>query len=150
MLRTALGFSIILLAACSRSPVARQVAEPAGLAAAEIAFARSMADRNLEAFSSFIDTGAVFINNGKPLRGRGEIIGHWKQYFSEPQAPFSWYPEISEVSTSTGLGYSSGPVRDPSGKVVAIFASTWRLNRLGEWKIVFDNGHAICACNSKS
>ena len=38
--------------------------------AAELAFAKTMADRDHAAFSSFISEEAVFISGGKPVRGK--------------------------------------------------------------------------------
>ena len=35
---------------------------------------------------------AVFINGGKPLRGKAAIVEHWRRFYSGPRAPFSWKP----------------------------------------------------------
>jgi len=107
-----------------------------------------MADRDLEAFSSFIHEDAVFINGGKPLRGKAAILAHWKEFFLKPEAPFSWKPKIAEVSASTGLGYTEGPVSIADGKVIATFYSTWRVQADGSWRVVFDNGYDVCDCKT--
>jgi len=122
------------------------VAQPDRLRAAETAFAATMAARDLAAFATFIADDAVFINGGKPLRGKAAIVEHWRRFYSGPRAPFSWKPEIVEVIASGRLGYSEGPVADPDGVVVARYASTWRLDAAGEWKVVFDNGTEVCRC----
>ena len=116
------------------------------LRAAETAFAATMAARDLAAFATFIAEDAVFINGGKPLRGKAAIVEHWRRFYSGPRAPFSWKPEIVEVLGSGRLGYSEGPVADPDGVVVARYASTWRLDAAGAWKVVFDNGSEVCRC----
>ncbi len=114
------------------------------LAAAERAFAASMADRDFEAFASFISVDAVFLNGGNPLRGRAAILEHWSRHFAEgTPAPFSWEPELAEVSGDGTLGTTNGPVRNPEGRIVARFYSTWRIEQ-GQWRIVFDNGYAVC------
>ena len=41
------------------------------------------------------------------------------------------------------LAHSSGPVRDPSGKLIARFNSVWRLEAPGTWRIVFDRGESV-------
>jgi len=46
-----------------------------------------------------------------------------------------------------GLALSSGPVRDPQGKLIARFNSVWRLEAPGRWRIVFDKGADVCACD---
>ena len=42
----------------------------------------------------------------------------WRRLYEQPQAPFSWEPQEVVVLASGNLALSSGPVRDPAGKVV--------------------------------
>lgn len=135
----------LMLASCATVP---RLSPPpvATLTAAETAFAKSMADRDLEAFGSFIDEDAVFINGGKPLRGKRQILEHWQKFFVEVEAPFVWKPIIAEVSAANGLGYTEGPVQLANGSTIATFYSTWQLKRDGSWKVVFDNGYDTCDC----
>jgi len=108
--------------------------------AREIAFARTMADRDLEAFLSFVSPEAVFFNEDGPLRGRDAIARAWAPYFSDPDAPFSWHPDLVEVLESGRLALSSGPVTGPSGEALGRFNSIWRKDADGEWRVVFDRG----------
>lgn len=108
--------------------------------AAEIAFAQTMRERNIEGFGDFIADEAVFFAGTTVLRGRSKVIEGWAQYFNGPEAPFSWEPDQVEVLESGSLAFSTGPVRDPTGKVVARFNSVWRLESPNGWKIVFDKG----------
>jgi ketosteroid isomerase-like protein len=110
----------------------------------ELAFARTMADRDHPAFVSLIADEAVFLMGGKPLRGRAAVADYWKRFYTEPKAPFSWKPDHVQVLDSGGLAYSTGPVFDPDGKLIARFYSTWRRADSGAWRIVFDDG-----CNLK-
>ena len=119
---------------------------PASLRAAESAFAATMAARDLAGFARFVAVDAVFINGGKPLRGRAAIVEHWRRFYERPQAPFAWRPELVEVLDSGTLGYSEGPVTAADGSVVARYYSTWRVDAAGEWKVVFDNGYDVCGC----
>jgi ketosteroid isomerase-like protein len=138
-----------LLGGCAAtSPTAPSLAgTAASLRASETAFARSMADRDATAFASFIADDAVFVNGGKPLRGKAEVLAFWTQRFFAPgtPAPFAWQPEQAEVLADGQLGYTEGPVRGPDGRVIARFHSTWRFDAaLGRWLVVFDNGAAAC------
>jgi ketosteroid isomerase-like protein len=110
----------------------------------ERAFARSMADRDFEAFRSFLSDEAVFFSGDTPLRGRQAVSDAWQPYFEGPDAPFSWAPERVVVLDSGGLALSSGPVLNPAGERVATFNSIWRLEPSGEWRIVFDKGSRDC------
>ena len=117
--------------------------------AAEVAFAQTMADRDHVAFMNFVSDEAVFINGGKPLKGRAAIAEHWKRFYTEPAAPFSWKPDLVQVLESGTLAHSIGPVALPDGKVVARFYSTWRLEGDGRWRVVFDNGYNVCDCSKQ-
>lgn len=117
---------------------------------AETAFAKSMADRDLAAFTRFLAADALFLASGVPARGPQTIVARWKRFYEGPKAPFSWEPEFVEVLDSGTLATSSGPVRDPSGKRVGTFNSVWRREANGEWKIVLDSGCPPCpSCEAK-
>ncbi|MGL4576565.1 MAG: YybH family protein [Burkholderiaceae bacterium] len=119
------------------------------VADAETAFAKSMADRDLKAFAFHIAEDAVFLNGGKPLRGKAAIVEFWKRFYTAPNAPFSWKPELVQVLPTGTLAHSSGPVHAPDGKLIAHFYSTWRLESPGVWKVVLDNGYDACNCPAK-
>ncbi len=127
-----------MVAAPSREALVQQVTET------EIAFAKTMADRDHAAFLGFVAEEAVFLNGGKPLRGKAAISAHWKRFFSAAAAPFSWQPDLVEVLPSGTLAQSIGPVLAPDGKVFARFYSVWRRGADGKWQIVFDNGYSEC------
>lgn len=114
--------------------------------AAEVAFAKTMADRDHAAFSSFISDEAIFISGGKPVRGKQAITADWKKFYVSPGAPFSWKPDLVEVLPSGTLAYSTGPVSNPDGKIFARFNSIWRLEALGVWRVIFDSGSEVCDC----
>lgn len=118
----------------------------AQVTAAEVAFAKTMADRNHAAFSEFVSEEAVFSNAGKSVRGRAAIAADWKKFYEGPRAPFSWKPDLVEVLPSGTLAYSTGPVANPEGVVFARFYSTWRLEAPGVWRVVFDSGSLVCNC----
>lgn len=113
---------------------------------AEIAFAKTMADRNHAAFTSFLAEEAIFVSRNRVLRGAKEVAAGWKRFYEGPQAPFSWEPDQVQVLDSGALALSSGPVRDPSGKRVGTFNSIWRREPGGKWKIVIDHGCPPCDC----
>jgi len=137
------------LAACAVSPVDSTIAKARQqVFKTERAFAKTMADRDLPAFASFIADDAVFFSGPNPRRGRQQIVDWWRRYYATPAAPFSWDPDIVEVLESGALALSSGPVRDPQGKVIARFTSIWRREAPGIWRIVFDKGNEVCSCSS--
>ncbi len=141
------GISIALVAGCAtttpkpgHADLQRQVADT------ERAFAQTMADRNHAAFVAFLSDEAIFFSGPDPLRGKQEVAAAWKRFYERPQPPFSWSPETVEVLESGTLALSSGPVLDPSGRLVATFTSVWRQEAPGVWRIVFDKGNDVCDC----
>jgi ketosteroid isomerase-like protein len=113
----------------------------------ERAFAKSMADRDIAAFAKFLSADTVFQGGKAPLRGPDAVVAAWKKFFEGAQAPFSWEPDQVLVMTTGQLAMSSGPVRDPSGKLVGRFNSVWRQESPGVWRIVLDMGNDACECS---
>lgn len=136
----------LMLAACAARPVSpgerdmlrQQVADT------ERAFARTMAERDLAGFESFLSDETVFFSGPTPLRGKRAVTEFWKRFYEKPAAPFSWEPKDVEVLDSGTLAMSKGPVHDPAGKEIGSFTSVWRLESPGQWKIVFDTGCDAC------
>lgn len=143
------GTLILLLIALVAIP-AELVAQPTdaegSLRATELAFARSVAEKNLEAFKSFIDEDAVFAS-GPTLRGPEEVVKAWSYYFGPDAPPLVWCPKRVEVLASGALGMTTGPYEtlrraengDPE-RVRGVFFSVWRRQPDESWKIVFDSG----------
>jgi ketosteroid isomerase-like protein len=109
----------------------------------ESAFAKTMADRDHAAFTSFLADETVFMGR-TTLRGRAAVAAAWKRYYDGARAPFSWKPERVEVLDSGRLGMTSGPVYDENGQRTGTFNSVWRRERDGRWRIVFDIGCPPC------
>lgn len=140
MFVTRVFVSMFVMLGASMASVAEPPSPTEQVFAVERAFARTMADRDLEAFATFLSDEAVFFSGTKTLRGRQQITEAWAAYFADPAPPFSWDPDQVVVLESGTLALSTGPVVDPSGQVVGRFNSIWRLDAPGVWRIVFDKG----------
>ncbi len=154
--------SLALQSACATSPVSAggsgAAAEGVALDAAtlaqrrievlatERAFAATMARRDFAAFRAFLAADTVFFSGPAPLHGPDAVATVWKRFYEQPAAPFSWEPREVEVLSSGTLALSTGPVRDPAGKLTAEFTSIWRREPDGRWRIVFDKGTDACEC----
>jgi ketosteroid isomerase-like protein len=117
------------------------------IADTERAFAKTMADRDFAAFKSFLADDAIFFSGPAPLRGKERVAAAWPRFYEKPEAPFSWQPEQVQVLESGELALSTGPVRDPKGKLFATFTSIWRREAPGQ-RIIFDKGNDVCDCAS--
>src|SRR5262245_23382910 len=141
---------ILLLCAVAGGAVADEARSNADLAAlaeqvraTEIAFAKTLADRDVKAFRAMIAPDVIWLAN-VPLRGPEQVVKNWQKFFDAPQPPFSWSPETVEVQDGGKLALSTGPVFNPAGKRVATYTSIWRREPSGEWKIIFDRGCPAC------
>lgn len=144
--------SIVLACCCALPPGSAHTAErdvASEVRDAERAFARTMADRSLEAFSSHIAQEGIFFNRKGALRGRDAVVAAWTPFFEQKEAPFSWEPVTVEVLDSGSLALTSGPVRDPAGNLIGTFTSIWRLEPDGRWRVIFDKGCDVCAPEKK-
>jgi ketosteroid isomerase-like protein len=112
----------------------------------ERAFAKTMADRDFTAFKAFLADDTIFFSGPTPLRGKQRVADFWQRFYEKPEPPFSWQPEQVQVLESGDVALSTGPVRDPNGKLFATFTSIWRREAPGQWRIIFDTGNAICDC----
>lgn len=111
--------------------------------ATEIAFAKTLADRDVKKFTAMIAPDVIWLAD-VPLRGPDQVLSRWQKFFEGPTPPFSWAPETVEVQQGGRLALSTGPVINPDGKKVGTFTSIWRREDSGEWKIIFDSGSPAC------
>jgi ketosteroid isomerase-like protein len=142
---------IALLAGCASAPAPIAASQNVAVlreqvVATERGFARTMADRDFAAFTSYLSEEAIFFTGRTPLRGKAAVAANWKRFYEEKEAPFRWEPAEAEVLDSGTLALSSGPVHDPAGKQIATFFSVWRQEAPGVWRIVLDKGTAACDC----
>jgi len=144
-LRTTLALTTSVLLGASLAGAATNAELKEEVRRTEAAFAKTMADRDHAAFASFLADETVFFGQGV-LRGKAAVAAAWKRFYDGAAAPFSWAPESAEVLDSGELGFTSGPVFDPSGKRVGTFNSVWRKQKDGRWRIVFDKGCPPCDC----
>jgi len=131
---------VLAMSVCPSAGRGQVEGAAAEVEAREIAFAKTMADRDLDAFLTFVSPEAIFFNGNEPLRGRDVIAQGWAPFFEGAAAPFSWHPDVVEVLESGRLALSSGPVRGASGEEVGRFNSIWRKEADGQWRVVFDKG----------
>ncbi len=139
------GIVLLALSGCgSVSPGPELAVLEQQVEAAERAFAKTMAERDYEAFRSFLSEETVFFSGDRPLRGKQEVEEAWRKFYEDSEAPFSWKPEIVVVLDSGTLALSSGPVFNSQGEQIGIFNSIWRQEAPGTWRVIFDKGGEVC------
>jgi ketosteroid isomerase-like protein len=149
MLKNAALSLAVLCAAVSTSAATNEELR-AQVHAAETAFAKTMADRDHAAFVSMLAEDTIWLGR-EELNGKKAVADAWKGYYEGKDAPFSWRPARVAVLPSGDLALSTGPVFAPDGRQVGQYNSTWRREKDGSWKIVFDHGcecRPVCEANA--
>jgi ketosteroid isomerase-like protein len=137
-------FLLVVVGIVTMQAIAAPLGPKEQVWAAELAFAKSMADRDIKSFGEHVSAEAIFFSGDEVLRGKTAVVQGWASLFENAQPPFSWEPEQIEVLESGTLALSSGPVRNPEGKVIARFNSIWRLESPNQWRVIFDKGSPVC------
>ena len=144
ILSTIVLLAALLLAGASANAGENQAQLTEQVRATEIAFAKTLADRDVKAFTRMIAPDVIWLAD-TTLRGPQQVLTRWQKYFDAATPPFSWSPEVVEVQEGGKLALSSGPVLAPDGKRIATYTSIWRREPGGEWRIIFDRGSPACS-----
>ncbi len=115
---------------------------------AEISFSQSVENRNITAFTSFIDADARFVGSSIS-RGPIEVTEAWSVFFADDGPEIKWRPQYIEVLEDGNLALSRGPYRmithdaeGNSSEYWGTFNSVWRKQADDSWKVVFDAGNS--------
>ena len=108
----------------------------------EVAFAKSVAERDADAFRALLHPDAVFFGPD-PIRGAEAVAASWAGIVSAGE--LRWHPRSVVVAGDTGVAYSRGPYWFPDTSpgatapyAVGQYLSTWIRGADGEWRILFD------------
>jgi ketosteroid isomerase-like protein len=119
--------------------------------AAELAFAKTVADDRIDQFVTFLDSEAVFVTGMKETKGPAAIVEAWAGSFGPNRPYFEWHPEVIELSPDATFALSRGPwtirTTDKRGKVKeskGVFNTIWRRQTDGSWKVLYDAGCSPC------
>ena len=142
-----IGLGLLLLAVGASADEAQMKTWETQARSAECSFAASMAKRDLAGFERYLAEPTVFFNGRVPQQGKAVVMAAWKPFFDGAQAPFSWEPDQIVVVADGSLAYSTGLVRNPKGDLIARFASVWRQEAPGRWRIIIDRGVDLTAAD---
>ncbi|MDQ2701352.1 MAG: nuclear transport factor 2 family protein [Pseudomonadota bacterium] len=114
----------------------------------EAGFARSVAEHDPEAFTSYLHPDAVFIDGrNQATRGAGTIAENWSGIIEGKDIVLRWYPDSVDVGASGLVALVRGPywMEIPAAPAEqryrrGRFVSTWLRGNDGQWQVVFDGG----------
>jgi ketosteroid isomerase-like protein len=113
--------------------------------AAEKSFAQLSVDKSIRtAFLAYFDDNSMAFVKGEPVPGRKG----WEER-EENNAYLFWWPVWADVASSGDFGFTTGPAvfggerQNPKPTGGVYYASVWKKNEQGNWKVAADLGTGI-------
>src|ERR1700723_305528 len=124
-------------------------ATPETLEQLEAEFMNAAAQKGSQGYMSYYADDAVEVPNGAPLIQGKVNIAKGMGFLDDKTKSLTWAPLGADISASGDLGYTYGTFefrsKDKDGKVVVDhgkYASIWKKQKEGSWKVVLDMGNA--------
>jgi ketosteroid isomerase-like protein len=146
---TRLAVAFLLLINALTIPSFAQQKTPAGadlLRRLEADFAKAVAERGHDGFVSYFAEDGVELEDGGGAKTKADMLQEaaWPADLS-----LTWAPVKAEMAASGDMGYTHGNYvlksKDKDGKIVARYgkyASIWKKQKDGSWKVVLDMGNS--------
>lgn len=113
----------------------------ADLKKADQDWAKSVADKNLDAFMSFIGDDASMCDlSGRWTHGKDAIKADFSKALADPAFKLTWSVESADVSKSGDLGYTRGSFEGSQGndKFSGSYTTVWKKDKDGKWRVAVD------------
>jgi ketosteroid isomerase-like protein len=148
--------SVVLLAAAGIAWKANAGTDgSAKMRALEAEFVKATAEQGLDGFMSYFADDASELPNGGAVVAGKENIRHSLEPWG-PDLSLTWTPVQAEMAASGDLGYTFGnyvlKAKDKDGKPVVKYgkyATVWKKQKDGSWKVVMDMGNSSPSANAK-
>jgi ketosteroid isomerase-like protein len=134
-----------LLAEEPAAPGVPGLALAVALRGADAAFARSVSDRDEEAFRGFLAEEAIFVGARGLLQGRETVVARWRRFLDKDGPSLRWAPTGADGAASGDLGWTVGNARyegkDAAGKPLvddSRYLTVWARRPGGPWQVVMD------------
>jgi ketosteroid isomerase-like protein len=118
----------------------------------EAEFMKATGERGSQGYISYYADDAVEVPNGAPLIQGKVNIAKTMGFLDEKDNQLTWTPVGADISASGDLGYTYGTFefrsKDRDGKPVVDhgkYASIWKKQKDGSWKVVLDMGNTSAA-----
>jgi len=115
----------------------------------EADFMKAAAEKGSQGFMSYYAEDAVELPNGADLIQGKESIAKGMSFLDQKDNHLTWTPVHADVAASGDLGYTFGTYefrsKDKNGKPTVEYgkyASVWKKQKDGTWKVVMDMGNA--------
>jgi len=144
-----LTIALLLFVSALALPSFTQEKTPKGadlLRKLEADFAKAVAEHGHDAFVSYFAEDGVELEDGGGIKTKDDMR---KESAWPPDFSLTWAPVKAEMAASGDLGYTYGKYelksKDKDGKFVTHYgkyASIWKKQKDGSWKVVLDMGNS--------
>ena len=115
----------------------------------EADFMKAAAERGSQGYMSYYAEDAVELPNGADMIQGKESIAKGMSFLDQKDNHLTWTPVYADMAASGDLGYTFGTYefrsKDKDGKPTVEYgkyASVWKKQKDGSWKVVMDMGNA--------
>jgi ketosteroid isomerase-like protein len=115
----------------------------------EADFMKAAADKGAPGYMSYYAEDAAELPNGDDILQGKEIISKTMGFLDDKNNHLTWTPVFADMAASGDLGYTYGTYefrsKDKDGKAVTKhgkYASVWKKQKDGSWKVVMDMGNS--------
>jgi ketosteroid isomerase-like protein len=115
----------------------------------EADFMKAAAERGSQGYMSYYAEDAVELPNGADMIQGKESIAKSMSFLDQKDNHLTWTPVHADMAASGDLGYTFGTYefrsKDKEGKPTVEYgkyASVWKKQKDGSWKVVMDMGNA--------
>ena len=115
----------------------------------EADFMKAAADRGSQGYMSYYADDAAELPNGANIFQGKENIAKTMGFLDDKHNSLTWTPVYADMAASGDLGYTYGTYefrsKDNDGKPAVSFgkyASIWKKQKDGSWKVVMDMGNS--------
>lgn len=130
-----------LLLVCAAFLALASPGSTAELKKADQDWAKSVADRKLDQFMSFIGDDAYMCDlSGKWMHGKDAIKADWTKALADPTFKLSWTVDTADVSKDGNMGYTRGSFQGGQGNASfsGSYATVWHKDKDGKWRVAVD------------
>lgn len=108
---------------------------------ADQAWAKSVADRNIDQFMGFLGDDAYMCDlSGRWMHDKDTIRSDWTKTLADQTFKLSWTIESAEVSKDGLMGYTRGSFQAGQGGAAfsGSYTTVWHKDKDGKWRVAVD------------
>jgi ketosteroid isomerase-like protein len=138
----------VILCGFAISAFAQADAAKEALLKADRDFNQATQEHRADGWMQYMDDNGV-LGRPTPVVGKDAVRAALKEDWDDPNFHLTWAPDEAYAMPGNKTGYTRGhwtlTSKDKEGKPFTMtgqYLTVWRMNKQGEWKIIWDGGSA--------